>query len=106
MSTIMITLPSEIETALSGEAERLGTTPELLAARILHERFEDAAIPEDQGEGITPDKPEPKNLAEFLGDFIGCVDSSHGTGKTSNLSERTGDAFAEILQQKRREGRL
>src|SRR5688572_1762351 len=101
MSTIMITLPSEIESALSGEAERLGTTPELLAAQIVHERFEDAAIPADQGEETTSGQPEPRNLAEFLRDFIGCVDSSHGTGKQSNLSERTGEAFAEILQQKR-----
>ncbi len=106
MSTITIDLPSEIESALSGEAERLGTTPELLAAQVLHERFGNGAISADQPKETASDPSGPRNLAEFLGDFIGCVDSSRGTGKKSNLSERTGDTFTEILKEKRREGRL
>jgi hypothetical protein len=106
MSSMTIDLPSDVELALSGEAKKLGTTPEMLTVRILHERFGEKAIAADQIAEDTTLRTGPRNLAEFLGDFIGCVDSSHGTGEKSDLSERTGEVFAEILAQKHREGRL
>jgi hypothetical protein len=43
----------------------------------------------------------PRNLAEFLGDYVGAV---QGTGEA--LSELTGERFTEYLEHKRREGRL
>lgn len=106
--TITITLPEKVELALSSEARRLGTTPELLAAEILHDRLDHSRVSNNSNgaSDVASTQPVPNNLAEFLGEFVGCVDSSRGTDRKSNLSERTGEAFAEILEQKRREGRL
>lgn len=44
---------------------------------------------------------EPKNLLEFLGDYVGGV---HGGGKAR--SRDTGKAFTEHLAEKRRQGHL
>jgi hypothetical protein len=104
---ITISLPTEIEAALSEEAERLGVTAETLAADLLEERLgpnKQDTSPVDAGSKDV--KEEPKTLADFLKGYVGNVDSSKETGKKSNLSEHTGKVFTEIVVQKHREGRL
>ena len=49
---------------------------------------------------------EGKTMANFLSDFIGCVDSSAAYPEGSWLSENTGRAFAERMAAKRRQGKL
>lgn len=105
---ITISLPTEIEAALSEEAERLGVTAESLAMNLLEERLrpkEQNASP-PTGAGPKEVKEEPKTLADFLKGYVGTVHRSKGTGKKSNLSEHTGKVFTEIVVQKHREGRL
>ena len=62
---ITITLPPELEQTITEQARHKGTTPELLTLDTLHREF-------------LPASPPPANegtLADFLGDFIGCLDS-------------------------------
>lgn len=61
---------------------------------------EDAGEPEQAAAG--EDGTEPKNLLEFLGDYVGAADS----GGAERLSENTGERFTDYLVEKRRQGRL
>ena len=88
-----ISLPSDVERPLTDEAQRLGTTPELLAVETLRKVFAPAAPSNGVGHA--------QNLLEFLGDFVGSV---CGTGEP--LSENCGERFAEGMLEKKRQGRL
>jgi len=50
---------------------------------------------------VSDESALPQNLAEFLGDFIGCID-----GCGANNSEDTRDGFASYLTKKHQEGHL
>ena len=63
-----ISLPSDVERPLADEAQRLGTTPELLAVETLRKVFVPATPPNGPG--------QPKNLLEFLGDLVGSVNGT------------------------------
>lgn len=85
-----ITLPPEIEGPLSEEARRQGTTAESLAVEALRKVF------------VIPAPPAgAQSLYEYLGDFIGCIESSDGT-----LSQNCGEKFTEGLLEKKRRGHL
>jgi hypothetical protein len=84
--TLVLELAPEIEEALREEAERQGTTPELLAQKALGDRF---AAPPAQLEG--------QSAYEALKPFIGKFHSGKG-----NLSQNTGEQFLEIVAEKRR----
>ncbi|MCW3096757.1 MAG: hypothetical protein JWL77_2375 [Chthonomonadaceae bacterium] len=81
--TLMLKLPPEIETVLREEAKRQGTTPELLAQEALCDRFAAAPVPPGQ------------SAYETLKPFIGKFHSGN-----SNLSQNTGEQFAEIVAEK------
>lgn len=75
-----IDISPELEQALEREAERRGTTPGAVALDSLQERF-----------GVAP---EPQNLCDFLGEFVGILDNgsqmSTDTGRklTAHLVEQ------------------
>jgi hypothetical protein len=50
---------------------------------------------------VAEDAPAPRNLAEFLGDFVGCID-----GSGANNSDDTGSKFAAYVAKKHEEQRL
>jgi hypothetical protein len=91
-----ITLPPEIEAALTERAQEQGTTPELLAADALRERFA-PAVAEPACEG---------SLADYLRDYIGVFDSSEYVPGGARMSEDTGKKFAALMVEKRRRGHL
>lgn len=89
-----LSLPPNLERALTEAARRQQTTPERLALRKLHDAFappgaEDATSPNDN------------SLADFLGEHIGALRSSERIAGSTDLSERTGEKFAEHLASKR-----
>ena len=82
--TLVLELGQEVEAALRDEAERQGTTPELLAKKALRDRF---AAPRVLSEG--------QSAYEALKPFIGRFHSGKG-----NLSQNTGEQFAQIVARK------
>jgi len=84
--TLMLELAPEIEAILREEAERQGTTPELLAQKALRDRFT-----------APPIALEGQSAYEALKPFIGKFHSGKG-----NLSQNTGEQFAEIVAEKHR----
>lgn len=93
-----ITLPPEIERALTARANQQGTTPELLALHDLHELYAEATPPPDPFEG--------KSLADVLAGHIGTIRSSEHTGiEVSHLSTDK-ESFPDYLVEKRKQGRL
>jgi hypothetical protein len=93
-----ITLPPELEQAITEQARLQGTTLEMLALDKLNAYFLPTAPVEDTEEGET--------LADYLKDFIGCIDSREVVPGGANMSEYTGRKFGEILRKKHQEGRL
>ena len=86
-----ITLTPELEQALGVEAQRQGTSAERLALDGLSKLF-------------LPVAPDGETARDFLKDFIGVLHSSEHVPGGARLSEHTGEAFTEVLLQKRREG--
>jgi hypothetical protein len=88
-----ITLPPEVEEPLAEEAQRQGTTPELLAIGCLRKLF----VP-----GLTEVQPsEGETLSDFLAGYVGTVN-----GATDPLSEDCGRRFVQGLVEKQPPGRL
>ena len=90
MTTIV--LPPDLEADLTQQATREGTTVESLAIdglRQLVASKSTAPVP-------------PRNLLEFLGDFVGCVDGD----SDETLSENCGEKFTDYLVEKKRAGKL
>lgn len=88
---------SEIETALTREAQRQGTTPEELALACLRERFI-GEIAETSTEGSA-------NPADYLADSIGVLSSSEFVPGGARLSQDTGRKFTDALLKRRQQGR-
>ena len=93
---MQINLTCEIETALIRRAQQLNASPENLALEVLHQYLAD--WPSDQ-------VIEQGNLADFLADHIGSIHSGDQHPGGARLSENTGKRFAQLLQQKRQQGR-
>jgi hypothetical protein len=91
---VIISLPSDIEGPLTAEAQRRGTTPELLALDSLRKLF--ASLPVL---GEPPD--DATTLFDFLDGYIGTVE---GSGEA--FSENCGQRFAEGIAEKQQRGRL
>ena len=94
-----ITLPFDIENALTKQAWRQGTTPEMLALNALQERFVSSMEIE------TPIEKE-ETLADFLAGHIGVLSSSEHVPGGARMSKNCGKKFAAGLLKKRQEGRL
>lgn len=96
MTTIMLT--PELEKVTAEQAREMGTTLELLALNKLTEAF----LP------LNPisDDPEGETMADFLRDYIGCIDSREVVPGGANMSEFTGRKFGERLKEKQTAGNL
>ena len=93
-----ITLPWGLERALTEQAQRQGTSPELLAVDCLRERFAPMSQPEEpQTEG---------SLYDFLAGFIGALHSSEHIPGGAQMSQDTGRKFAAGMAVKRQAGKL
>ncbi len=95
---VTITLPPELEKVVTQQANQRGTTPELLAIDKLWGAFRPIPSEPEAGDGDT--------LADFLGDFIGCINSSEMVPGGAQMSVDTGKKFAAGMVKKRAEGRL
>ncbi len=93
-----ITIPPALERAIMQQAERQGTTLEVLAVDKLNAAFLPAVSDETEIEGET--------LADFLGDFIGCLDSGEHVPGGARMSENVGEKFAQGMEEKRKAGKL
>ncbi|MCI0378076.1 MAG: hypothetical protein L0215_10740 [Gemmataceae bacterium] len=87
-----ITIPPDLASRLFDEAQRRGTTPELLALDGLRRLF---APPADNGSA------NQGTLFDFLAGYIGTVAAS-----AEPYSENCGRRFAEGLAEKRERGRI
>ena len=89
-----ISLPLEIESPLTAEAQRRGTTPELLALESLRKSFAPPSASKESAHTAA-------TLFEFLAEAIGTVE-----GSTEAFSENCGQRFAEGLAETQRRKRL
>jgi hypothetical protein len=94
---VTITLTPELEEIVTERAQQQGTTPELIALDGLRGWF----APSELSQSI-----EGETMADFLGDFIGCFNSSEFVPGGANLSENPGQKFKELMLKKYREGKL
>jgi len=90
------TLPPEIERPLAEEAQRQGTTTELLTPDKLR-----ALVAPDDADGAIKNSNVGETLYDFLQGHVGTID-----GSSEALSEDCGERFAEDLVKKRQEGGL
>ncbi|MCW3051582.1 MAG: hypothetical protein JWN14_752 [Chthonomonadales bacterium] len=93
-----ITLTPELEKAMTEQARLQGTTLEMLAIDKLNAYFLPSLPAENTSEGET--------MADFLKDFIGCIDSREVVPGGANISEYSGRKLGEILIKKHRVGNL
>ena len=91
---ITISLPPDIEGPLTEEAQRRGTTPELLALDSLRTLF----VPTPAAEEPTG---EDATLSDFLAGYISTVE-----GSREAFSDNCGQRFAEGFAEKQQRGRL
>ena len=95
---LTITLTPELEKAATERAEQQGTTAELIALDSLRRQLlpaPAASSPNHEG-----------SLADFLGDFIGCLHSSENVPGGAQMSKDSGKKFAQGMMKKRADGRL
>jgi hypothetical protein len=87
-----ITIPPEIEGPLAEEARLRGTTPELLALDCLRREF------------VPPKANGPENsaanLAEYLRDFIGVIQSDERVPGGAQMSTESSKKFSRILRER------
>jgi hypothetical protein len=95
---MQLNLTSEIVHALEEQARRKGTTPEQLALAALREKFV-IATPEETA-------PMEGSLADFLGDFVGSLQSDEHISGGAQMSENSGHKFAQGMIKKREMGHL
>ncbi|OFV90235.1 MAG: hypothetical protein A3J75_01915 [Acidobacteria bacterium RBG_16_68_9] len=95
-----ITVPPDIERAITTRADELGTTPEVLALDSLRERFSPDADDESSEES------KGKTLADFLEGYVGVLHSAEKVPGGARMSENRGKKFAEGLAKKREAGHL
>ena len=93
-----ITLPPEIERTVSEQAQRQGTTTELLALDILRRNFP-APIE-------SPDREPGASLFDLLKSHIGVIHSSEHIPGGAQMATDSSRKFAEGMARKRREGGL
>ena len=100
---LTITLPPELESAVTKQAQDKGTTPELFLLDDLLKRYAPVTPPE------TPADTEPiegETMADFFADYIGVLNSSEFIPGGAQMSQNTGRKFGEGMVKKRQEGKL
>jgi len=95
---VIITLPPELEKALAEQAEQTGTTPELLALDVLQKQF--------LGPHLDKPLPQGATMADAFADYIGSISTRETAPEGSSLSENTGRRFAQLMVEKRKQGKL
>lgn len=90
---VTVTLPPELEQSVVEKARQQGITPELLVLDELRLRFSP----------VLPPPSESGSLADFLGEFIGCIHSSEVVPGGAQMSTDTGKKFAAGMVKKRLE---
>ena len=93
-----ITLPPEIEQSVARQAERQGTTTEVLALDALRRMFAPAEEP--------PSEKRASSLYDLLEAHIGVIQSSEIVPGGAQMATDSGEKFAEGMMQKKREGKL
>lgn len=88
----------EVEQRLDDMARRQGITPESLVRFAVEQML----TPENQ----VHDAPTPGSLAELLQGYAGAFDSRDWVPGGARLSENTSEKFADILEEKRAQGRI
>jgi len=101
---MVITLTPELEQALNELAKKQGTTSELLALQTLREQL--VASKPKSTSPQSKRQQAPKTLADFLRGYIGVIDSREFVKDSGRMSTSTGKKFADILLEKRQQGRL
>lgn len=99
---ITITLPPELEQAVTQRAQRQGTTPELWTLDTLRQ-FLQSDIP--SASAPEPDS-EDGTMLDFFAGYVGVVSSSEFVPGGAQMSPETGRKFAEGMVKKRQEGKL
>ena len=95
---LTITLTPELEKVITEKAELQGTTPELLTLESLNQMYASPVSETNSIGGAT--------LADYLGDFVGCIHSSENIPGGAQMSTDSSKKFAEGMSKKRREGHL
>ncbi|HEX7424182.1 MAG TPA: hypothetical protein VF311_09910 [Terriglobales bacterium] len=98
-----ITVPPEIERALTAQARKRGTTAELVALDSLRERFVRLRVRRGHDKG---EHNGHQALADFLSGYAGALHSSECVSGGGRMSEEPGKKFAKALIEKRRNGGL
>jgi hypothetical protein len=104
-----IELSPQLEHALSVEAERRGISPDALVAELITAQLPASNEPlaaDAQSTGSSEELPTRTMYDRWKAHLESIkADSTPRTGPT-NLSQDTGRRFAELLEEKRRQGRL
>jgi hypothetical protein len=95
-----ITLTPDIEQFVTTLAKKQGTDAESVVLKALRECF----FLKEKIQKKTADPP--KNLADLLTGYVGCIDSSGTAEECVSLSENSGQRFAELLHKKQRQGKI
>ena len=90
-------LTPDIENAITKQANQKGVTPQQLALESLRKLF----IPASEEA-----RERPSTLADFLNGYIGVIRSSEFVEGGAQISENTGDRFAHLMIQKRKQDQL
>jgi len=99
---VTITLPSELERAVTERARKQGTTPELWALDKLRQSLQAEAAVEPCVDPASQDG----SMLDFFKGYVGVLDSIEFVPGGAQLSHHTGRKFAEGMLIKREEGKL
>ena len=94
---MQLTLTPDIENAITKQAAQKGVTPQQLALEGLRKLFIPTA--EETAE-------KPSSLADFLYGYIGVLRSSELVEGGAQMSENTGNKFAQLMMKKRQQDQL
>lgn len=96
-------MPPEEEAPLRKRAARQGKGLDDFVQQIVRHEAE----LETQRERLQSDVPQGQTLAEALEGLVGVLDSSQSNnGQVSHTAENTGEAFTDILVEKKKAGYL
>lgn len=99
MDSMTLSLTPEMGKALELAARRKGTTPESIVLSLVHDHV---LVPAEEEQA----PPPPGSLAELLEGYAGVFDSREFVPGGARLSERAAERFTDILEEKRKQGRL
>ena len=99
---VTITLPPELEQAITERAKTEGTTPEILALDKLCQFF----LPVTMAEITPAPLSEGETMLDFFAGYAGVLHSSEFVPGGAQMSQDTGRKFAGGMLKKRQEGKL